>query len=76
MKTKAQELADPNSCLNKAADDEPVFTLRAQDRFAPAIVSAWAARVNSLSPEKAKGARETAAAMLEWQKSHHAKTPD
>lgn len=29
-------------CLGKAADDEPVFTLRAQDISAPALVRAWA----------------------------------
>lgn len=40
--TKRMLLDDPNSSLNKAADDEPVFLLRAQDKLAPAIVELWA----------------------------------
>lgn len=41
MSTKAQNLADPNSCWNKAADDEPVFVLRAKDPAAPGVVRHW-----------------------------------
>jgi hypothetical protein len=29
------------SCLKKAADDEPIFVLRAQDKLAPAVVQYW-----------------------------------
>lgn len=39
MGTKAQELVD--GCFAKAADDEPLFVLRAQDTFAPALIRAW-----------------------------------
>lgn len=39
---KHKELADPNSCLNRAANDEPVFVLRANDPLAPKIVRRWA----------------------------------
>lgn len=39
---KRDELANPNSCLNRAADDEPVFVLRANDRVAPSTIRAWA----------------------------------
>lgn len=39
---KKDEIADPTSCLNKAADEEPVFVLRAHDRAAPSVVRAWA----------------------------------
>ena len=38
---KRDELSDPNSCLNKAADDEPVFVLRAHDASAPDAIRAW-----------------------------------
>jgi len=38
---KRDELANPESCINKAADDEPVFVLRANDENAPAIVTEW-----------------------------------
>lgn len=39
---KRHEVANPESCLNKADDNEPVFVLRANDPLAPSIVSAWA----------------------------------
>lgn len=42
MSTKRDELANPNSCLNKAADDEPIFVLRANDPVAAMIVRQWA----------------------------------
>jgi hypothetical protein len=38
---KSDELADPTSCLNKAADDEPVFVIRAKDVCAVATILAW-----------------------------------
>lgn len=39
---KRDEIANPNSCLNKADDAEPLFVLRANDENAPASVAAWA----------------------------------
>lgn len=38
---KREELANPNSCINKAADDEPVFVLRGNDPVAASIVRQW-----------------------------------
>jgi hypothetical protein len=38
---KIDELHNPMSCLNKAADDELVFVLRAKDESACAAVRAW-----------------------------------
>lgn len=35
------ELADPNSVINKAAPDEPVFVLRARDMVATATIEWW-----------------------------------
>lgn len=35
---KLNEIADQNSCLNKAADDEPIFVLRANDEAALATI--------------------------------------
>jgi hypothetical protein len=43
MSLKRDEIANPNSCLNKAADDEPIFVLRANDPVAARIVRQWAA---------------------------------
>lgn len=42
MSIKREELANPNGCLNKAADDEPIFVLRANDPVAAAVVRYWA----------------------------------
>lgn len=42
MATKAEELSNPNSCLSKAADDEPIFVLRAKDPLAADLVREWA----------------------------------
>ena len=39
---KRDEIATQTSCLNRAADDEPVFVLRANDEHAPAMVAKWA----------------------------------
>lgn len=39
---KKLEVRDPNSCLNKAERDEPIFVLRANDELAPEIVREWA----------------------------------
>ena len=39
---KANEIADPSSCLNRAAEDEPIFVLRAHDELAAGVVRHWA----------------------------------
>jgi hypothetical protein len=38
---KKEEVLNPNSCLNRAADDEMVFVLLARDEAAPYIVEEW-----------------------------------
>jgi hypothetical protein len=40
---KRDELSDSGSCLNKARDDEWVFTLLGRDEAAPAGIRGWAA---------------------------------
>ena len=40
MAIKREELV--SGCIAKAADDEPVFVLRAQDKLAPDLVREWA----------------------------------
>ncbi len=40
---KSQELSGPG-CLSSAADDEPLFVLRANDELAPDIVREWVRR--------------------------------
>lgn len=40
---KAELLMNPDSCLSKAADDEPLFVIRAKDACGAATVRAWVA---------------------------------
>lgn len=39
---KIDEMNDPGSCFNKAADDEPIFVLLGRDHIAPATIRYWA----------------------------------
>lgn len=39
---KRDEIANPNSCLNKAADDEMLFVLREKDEAMAATIEFWA----------------------------------
>lgn len=41
---KCDELLFPDSCLGKAAPDEPLFVLRSSDPDAPETVREWATR--------------------------------
>lgn len=74
----------PKECCkkmwSKLPDDEPVFTLRAQDATAPLAVEAWArvAAASGVSPEKVKVALAHAQAMREWQAANpdKVKLPD
>lgn len=64
---KANELASAESCLNKAADDEPIFVLRAKDRIAPKIVRTWALEAHGIhDEEKCRAASELAHDMERW----------
>lgn len=68
-----------HGCFAKAADDEPVFVLRAKDALAPSVVREWIyrAELNGVSRKKLAGAEELAQAMVEWAKAHGgAKLPD
>lgn len=41
---KRLEISDPNSCLNKAGDDELIFVIRDVDVAAPGTVRDWCSR--------------------------------
>lgn len=88
-KIERQMAATGQGCLGKAADDEPVFILRAKDRFAPELVENWAALVERAtiatvsgtgtvegSRNKIKDARALAHTMRAWQELNTSKTPD
>jgi hypothetical protein len=79
--TKRENLADPNSCLNKAEDDEPLFILRASDPLAPALVRLWASRhdrgvqegtlLNTLEDAGKSGSAMAVAAKMEgWRRTN------
>jgi len=70
---KSLKHSDP--CFQKAAHDEPIFVLRAQDKLSDGVVRFWAelAKRNGCNPEKYKAAIETANAMQAWP---HRKLPD
>lgn len=50
MALRDEELENQHSCFNKAAEDEPIFVLRAKDKLAPMIVRHWAELALVLSP--------------------------
>lgn len=78
---KREELATQTSCLNRAADDEPIFVLRANDENAAPAVAAWArdyivskggwAAMSTLQQKKYTEAMDLAGAMRIW-KMHQA----
>ena len=76
--TKGRALEDENSCLNKAAGDEPIFVLRASDELAPKTIMAWVSwlRAQHGDDEKCLGAVDCAAAMEAWQAENGCKVPD
>ena len=49
---KRNEIADPTSCLNRAAGHEWLFVLRGRDAAAPAAIRAWAAERIRLGKNK------------------------
>lgn len=62
---------------NKIGKDEPVFLLRAQDKFAPVVVRFWAELVEAAGNEyMAAKAFEHACDMDDWQQVNGSKTPD
>lgn len=65
--------AEGRGCLGKAADDEPVFVLRAKDPAAPVVVRTWAELsdvTKTHESEKINEARALADHMVEWQKAN------
>lgn len=67
---KADEINLDHSCLNKAAPDEPVFVLRAQDKLAPVLVRLWAdlAASHGCPDTKVREAVNLAYSMESWPK--------
>ena len=76
--------AGKKSCLSKAADDEPVFILRAKDKLAPEVVEGWAKQLefhygpaaSEQVKQKIAAARALAFQMRAWQAFNGSKLPD
>lgn len=87
---KQDIINNPNSCLNKAADDEPLFILRSTDELSPKCVRDWACRLlvkadetqktdaalAQKQREKAARAFEDAGQIEAYQARHGKKVPD
>jgi hypothetical protein len=60
-------------CYAKAGLDEPIFTLRANDPLAPALVRVWCtlARGSGVAEEKVMEAFRVAADMDRWWRQQH-----
>ena len=68
---KRLELIDPDSCLNKAMSDEPVFVLRAKDPIAVMTIRHWATMSEGVhDEEKLQSAGCIAEAMREWRRKN------
>ena len=83
MSIRATNLAElPQRCghTGRAAVDEPVFILRAQDILAPRVVVRWAhlAEQANVPLDKVHGALKRAKEMADWQAQHpdRVKMPD
>lgn len=64
---KRDELAQ-DGCLRRAADDEPLFVIRAQDKLSGPLVRLWAslAALNGAPENKVAEALEMADQMDAW----------
>jgi len=79
MATKEIETAPgATGCLARAADNEPLFILRAKDLLAPLAVRDWAKRADAagVSQEKIAEALSLAREMEAWQEIYGKKVPD
>lgn len=73
--TKAENIADPASCWNRAGDGEEVFILLGRDPAAPEAVRAWAharlvQRKNTLKDEQIQSALKWADAVEKNQRGN------
>lgn len=75
---KHQEIAYPDSCLNKAEHDEPIFVLRAKDPAAIRTIEHWIAQricsgFDKEEDPKIQTARQLIKEMDRWQHDNPSK---
>lgn len=71
---KRQEIENPESCLNRAEIDEPLFIIRAKDKVSASAVRTWAewAQMTGVhEPEKIQEARAIAEDMENWRRENY-----
>ncbi len=71
---KLQEIENPESCLNRAEDDEPLFVIRAKDKVSASAVRTWAewAEMTGVHPpDQIQEARAIAEDMENWRRVHY-----
>ena len=78
--TKAEILEDAlqgRGCLGRAAEDEPVFVIRARDLTAVRVLSFWCdqAELEGAPDSKVKDARKVQMAMVIWRSNNPVKVP-
>ncbi len=66
---KIDEIQKPDSCLNKSADDEPLFVLCGRDMLAAEVVRfwAWRAKLFNVHQDKIEDALKLAERMENFQ---------
>jgi hypothetical protein len=70
---KRDELANPDSTWNRAAEEEPLFVIRAKDKLSASMVRQWAeaaAMTGAHEPEKIQEARQLAEIMETWRQEN------
>lgn len=67
-----------NPCILNAANDEPLFVLRAQDKLAPLVIEFWIKLGKELGVpvDKLVDAREVSDEMSKWRLLNRGKLPD
>lgn len=78
MAIKRDEISNPDSCLNRAFRDEPIFVLRAKDKLAAKLVRDWAAKAvieGHHEDAKIKAAWRYADAMDAWREKNFPDAP-
>lgn len=70
--TRVENMEDPDSCLMRAENDEPLFILRSKDPTSPILVIAWILlrvflfQKNSLQDMQVRESFDLAEEMQRW----------
>lgn len=67
-----------NKTLNKVGIDEPIFVVRAKDKFCARVIEFWIhkAQLEGVNDKKIRDARELLSVVTRWQRVNHTRIPD